>query len=189
MTGGATNHQRATAVHEAGHAVIGRALGLLCGQASVVADGDSAGHSIAAGPYEVAQRWEDRGKYRDHASVLLGRLIYLVAGAEAEELIVGTCAGGDGSDRQDCYETLTQFHLPPVDPDDAAAVDQYFGRLRRHTRALVRRHENTIRAVAETLQKRGTLSADELDAMMPFPPRPEPVFDPMRAVLLAEPTA
>ncbi len=32
-------------IHEAGHAVIGRALSLICGQATVESDEDSAGHS------------------------------------------------------------------------------------------------------------------------------------------------
>ena len=40
-----------TAVHEAGHAVVGRALGLLCGQATCGPDVEGeAGHAITANP-------------------------------------------------------------------------------------------------------------------------------------------
>jgi len=36
----------ATAVHEAGHAVIGRVLNMVCGNVSIIEDGDSAGLDI-----------------------------------------------------------------------------------------------------------------------------------------------
>jgi ATP-dependent Zn protease len=37
-----------SAVHEAGHAVIGRVLGIPCGHATILVDEGSAGHSLAA---------------------------------------------------------------------------------------------------------------------------------------------
>lgn len=37
-----------TAIHEAGHAVIGRAMTMACGGATIVADDESAGHSVTA---------------------------------------------------------------------------------------------------------------------------------------------
>ena len=58
------NDPHATAIHEAGHAVIGRVLGLTCGHATIVADDDSAGHQIIADQWVIWQHWEDRQKYR-----------------------------------------------------------------------------------------------------------------------------
>ena len=51
MTDDALPHPRSTAIHKAGHAVVGRAMIMLCGGATIIADEDSAGHSITAGPY------------------------------------------------------------------------------------------------------------------------------------------
>ena len=39
------------AVHEAGHAVIGRVLGMECGPVTIVPDDDSLGHSITFDPW------------------------------------------------------------------------------------------------------------------------------------------
>jgi len=51
---------RPTAVHEAGHAVVGRVLGLPCREATIVANVNlrEAGYSITANPYEVCQHSE-----------------------------------------------------------------------------------------------------------------------------------
>ena len=57
--------KRATAIHEAGHAVIGRVLGLLCGGATIIQDEDSAGHAITNDPWAILFAWETRGKYRE----------------------------------------------------------------------------------------------------------------------------
>jgi hypothetical protein len=59
---------RTTAVHEAGHAVIGRVLRPICGDAAVVADPSdgSAGHAITADAWEMVARWEQLGRWREH---------------------------------------------------------------------------------------------------------------------------
>lgn len=84
-----------TAIHEAGHAVIGRVLGMVCGGACVVADGDSAGHSICGDPWEIAGEWDARERYREISLVFRGRILAFMAGAEAEVVIFGECAGDD----------------------------------------------------------------------------------------------
>jgi hypothetical protein len=63
-----------TAVHEAGHAIIARVLGMTCGDVSIEADHDSAGHSITADPHVTAGHWERHGNFRDMASVFRGRI-------------------------------------------------------------------------------------------------------------------
>ena len=85
-----------TAVHEAGHAVIGRVLGMLCGPASVKMDHDSAGHSIAAGPWAVAGRWEAAGKQRKMSSIWRGRIMSFQAGAELD--FIEKCAGSSADE-------------------------------------------------------------------------------------------
>src|SRR5262245_52229508 len=89
-----------TAVHEAGHAVIGRVLGMDCGPVTIVPDDDSAGHSVTFDPWVTYERWEERGKSRgdDMHSIYIGRILTLMAGAEAERELLGTCHVGDGSD-------------------------------------------------------------------------------------------
>jgi hypothetical protein len=64
-----------TAVHEAGHAVIGRVLDMDCGPVTIVPDDDSAGHSITFDPWVTYERWEERGKSRgdDMHSIYIGR--------------------------------------------------------------------------------------------------------------------
>jgi ATP-dependent Zn protease len=53
-----------TAYHESGHAVVGRVLTLACGQATIMPDDDSGGHSICADPLTCEYEWERRGKVR-----------------------------------------------------------------------------------------------------------------------------
>lgn len=78
-------NREATAYHEAGHAVIGRIVGIPCGRAAIEADHDSAGHGVTDGPWDAMRgAWERRGKFRDVASVFRGRIIAFAAGAEAE---------------------------------------------------------------------------------------------------------
>jgi hypothetical protein len=89
----------ATAIHEAGHAAIGRALGMVCGHATIEADEDSSGHVIVAEPYEIFAAWEQRGHHRDLSTVMVGRIMTFKAGVLAETEILGVCQGGDGEDR------------------------------------------------------------------------------------------
>lgn len=52
--------ERGTAIHEAGHAVIGRVLGMICGHATIIADEaeGEAGHTITADPHMIAYEWD-----------------------------------------------------------------------------------------------------------------------------------
>lgn len=151
-----------SAIHEAGHAVIGRILGMICGGASIVADDDSAGHSICADPLEIAPHWRERGRYRETKVIFRGRILTYMAGAESERVIVGSCDGGDGDDRY-------QIELMAESDDADLPLDlwrRYEPRARRHCRRLVRRHRKTIEAVANLLMLDGRLTASEIDAVM-----------------------
>lgn len=163
---------RHTAIHEAGHAVIGRVLTMVCGDASVVADDDSAGHSVTADPMMILDAWDRRGKWRGDGmgtrSVFVGRILTLMAGAEAEEEILGRCEGGDADDR---YWIGLMLH--EIEPE--AAHDALEARLRRAARSLARRHRSDIVRVAASLASKGAMTGEEIDAMLPpgFMARPD----------------
>src|SRR5262245_49391183 len=132
--------KKSTAIHEAGHAVIGRVLGLTCGPATIIPNEqeNEAGHAILEDPWLTYADWEARGKRRgdEMNSILFGRVLALMAGAEAERVILGCCRGGDGNDRYDInsivYSDDSNFSVDTWDKVEP--------RLRSHARALVRRH-------------------------------------------------
>ena len=74
---------RRTAYHEAGHAVAGRVLGMMCGRATIVPDFDAmeAGFTITEDPWKIDSAWETRGKYRASVSVFRGRIMSYMARA------------------------------------------------------------------------------------------------------------
>lgn len=152
-----------TAVHEAGHAVIGRVLGLPCGHATIVADEDSSGHTLTAPPDEIREYWFDHDdKWRSQGTAIRARIMTFMAGAEAERVVLGKCKGGDGRDRYEIVTMAASIFETPLGDD----WDRWEARLRRHTTALCRRHRATIERVAQALSERKTLSAQELDALV-----------------------
>jgi hypothetical protein len=153
--------RRHTAVHEAGHAVIGRVFRLGCGQASIVADDESTGHSITPDPWKtLGYWWDDLGLlHRDYGAVIRARVMTYMAGRVAEEEVLGSCCGGDGDDRQQIDMMLDS--LLPLDADLAT----YAGRLDRRLRPIVRRHHAIIEQVAAELLCHGTLTQERLDEL------------------------
>ena len=85
--------RKATAWHEAGHAVIGRKLNLACGEATIVADEDSLGGAIVGNPLKT---WEKGDGPR--RALVDAFCIALFAGAAAERLVVQEPHCGDGMD-------------------------------------------------------------------------------------------
>jgi ATP-dependent Zn protease len=154
------NDLRSTAIHQAGHAVIGRALGMVMGEASIVPDVDagSAGHSAGSDQWVTWEAWTERGKFRDIDSVYRGHVMELMAGREAELECIGHCQGGDGEDQYQIAVVLDSLvgHL-----DDEALL-LYAARLRARTRWLVRRHRDAIERVAAALLERRTLAAQDI---------------------------
>ncbi len=157
-----TKALESTAYHEAGHAVVARVLGLTCGRVSIIADDDSAGHAIIADPWQTAGDWENRDRFRDARQAFRGTIIARMAGAEAERKFFGQCRGGDDDDQYE-IALLMDSRWTEIPADD---WNQYEARLRAQTRRLVRRHRHTIEHVAKALQERGTLEAEEVDAMV-----------------------
>jgi hypothetical protein len=151
-----------TAVHEAGHAVIGRVLGLECGKVTIVPDFRemTAGVAKTDGQWKTHEAWEKRGKYRDISSVYRGRIITLMAGAEAEFVCTGRRGGGDIHDRREISLTMEEVAIPNGD------WERYERRLRAKTRALVRRHRRKIEHLAKALLERRTISSRSVDRLL-----------------------
>ena len=154
---------RRTAIHEAGHAVIGRVLKQVCGGATIVPNSDegNAGHTITADPYVTLEYWwGNLGRYRGDTmrSIMRGRIMTYMAGAEAEREFYRRSRGGDGYDRYQIALMLDSDLPMGADPAPVEA------RLRAFTRALVHRHRNTIERVAASLMERGTMEPDEINA-------------------------
>jgi ATP-dependent Zn protease len=155
-----TNTASRTAIHEAGHAVIHRVLGMVCGEATVIPDDEemTAGVAVVKDVWTIYSAWEERGKFRRHQyrSIMLGRIMGYMAGAEAEIIAFGSDHGGDGDD-------FLQIALMA----NAADVSEVsIERLRLKVRGLLRRHWSKVETVADALMARKTLSVDEIDRLV-----------------------
>ena len=80
-----TQGQVDTAYHEAGHAVMGRVLGLTCGRASIVPNQRqrTAGYSMANVERSI-EDWNARGRLKRQVYMYRARIMMLQARREAE---------------------------------------------------------------------------------------------------------
>jgi hypothetical protein len=150
-----------TAVHEAGHAVIGRVLNMVCGDVTIMEDDDSIGHAICMDQWEIGEEWRRQGRYREETTIWLGRIMTMMAGAEAEAVIFGNCYGGDGDDR---YQVTLM--LEEIAPKDAPATER---RLRRWAATLCCRHIDRIKLLASVLMREGFLSDNDVRVLIGIP--------------------
>jgi hypothetical protein len=131
------------AVHEAGHAVIGRVLGLTCGDCSIARTKEHAGISYS--------QWDDQSRPVRHGRD--AKVMTTMAGTEAELELLGKSCAGDGFDVEDIERLL-------ADDAEPAKVEK---RLRRMTRMLVRRHRAKIELIAKILVEVNTLSGEHIE--------------------------
>ena len=152
----------ALATHEAGHAVIGRVLGLSCGRMTIVAEADeNLGHSVMADP---RYSWErgDGPRRKEAEKFALG----LYAGAEAERVLLGLNTELDTVDRQRAIKTLAWAGVRGASFFDDEHYDRAEARLRREARRLVIIHRRIIQQVAELVLERKTLEGPEVDTLV-----------------------
>jgi ATP-dependent Zn protease len=157
---------RRTAIHEAGHAVIGRVLKQVCGCVTIVpneAEGE-AGYFIIGNPYQTMEYWWEKiCRFRgsdDMTSILRGRIMTYMAGRVAEEEFFGKVGFGCGLDDREIALGLGSLLGPDAD------LKRYEARLRAFTRGLVKRHRPAIERVAAALLKRKTLQPEEIERAM-----------------------
>jgi hypothetical protein len=153
-----------TAVHEAGHAVIGRILGMTCGGATIVPDWETmaAGVSFAFVERSVDD-WDARGRWRPE-SMLRARIMMLMAGREGEIVLLGRHCGGDADDQREIYCTLDNETYGYAYAGDHS--QRWLKRLRARTRHLVRRHRNAIERVTAALLEHNELTPEAIDALV-----------------------
>ena len=110
----------------------GRALGQVCGPTTIAQDHKEpeVPHGIAADPWTTMSAWDAIGRQRDYDTIMHGRIMTYMAGAEAEEVLLGDRAGGDTHDRRQVALMLSTL-LGYADDEETAAWEQ---RLRHHTR-------------------------------------------------------
>lgn len=173
------NDEFATAVHEAGHAIIGRVMAQKCGDISVVPDHEemTAGYAITADPMDTVSAWDQAGRWREHRSIVIGRIIALMSGRHAEEELCGACEGGDGGDQNE-ISAMIDDGAWRVRQDMSESAQALLTRLERFSRVTVHRHRGAISDLAGELIKRKHMTADELaDFLQPrlpswhWPPR------------------
>ena len=145
-----------TAYHEAGHAVIGRVLGMTCGGATIVPNYEAleAGHAITCVERSISD-WDARGRWR-WVSMYRARIMVLMAGRESEIEVFGKdpdAEFGDGYDLREVNLTL----------EEANVDERTLAKLRSKTRGLVRRHRRAITEVATALSKYHSLGAEQID--------------------------
>jgi ATP-dependent Zn protease len=161
-----------TAYHEAGHAVIGRVLGLLCGPATIVPDAGGFGCATIKSPLATLDAWDARGRCRcngrDLTSVYRAYIMALMAGREAAELCFGPGGDfiGDSDDIQQIETLIHRYNLDREDWPSPRVGDFNFDRLRKATHGLCIRHREKIELVTQALIKCRTLSPEAIDTLM-----------------------
>ena len=157
------NHVRHTAIHEAGHAVIGRVLGFPCGGATIVPDAEkgTAGSAHVNTGHAAWDRWMDLGKARSEFVLFRAGIIVLLAGEEAEKQILGNNSDGYEGDYEHALHLSMEMSDVSLDPEQ-----RVFRRLQRQTARLVRKHRVKIERAGDALLDKHTLSSDEINALM-----------------------
>jgi hypothetical protein len=151
---------RAAAVHEAGHAVIGRSLGIHCGGASIRPTKVELGHAAIGDPLDGWHRGD--GPRRELAEEVV---ISLYAGAEAERVLLRSQLCSDADDVALARPFLANYLGAARDTSHAngAAAEE---KLRRRARELISGHRDEILRVADALLAHESLSGKDIDRLL-----------------------
>lgn len=153
-----------TAIHEAGHAVIGRVLSLPCGEVTIIGEDErELGHAIVDDPIRTWERGDGSRRALVEASC-----ISLYAGAEAERVLLGNAGDhvDDGPDFGKARSLIMILGVRGAHYVGDEVWERYEARLRRQSNLLVLLHRYKIERVARALLERGTLQGDDVDAII-----------------------
>ena len=142
---------RRTAYHEAGHALIAYLEGVETEKVSTVPGEDSFGAYEGIHRKASEVELDDGHEFTDETAAKHMRIT--AAGAEAERLVFG---GGELEGRD--FDTLADLAVRHPQIDQEEMMDQVLEMLRSNRKALDR--------LAESLLERGTLSGDEMEALL-----------------------
>jgi hypothetical protein len=141
------------AVHEAGHAVIARILGVTSAYANLSSNCDEVSAADFILDAMQAFEWNQVHAERHAADGAFWRrkIIARIAGAEAEREIIGVCLGDDEHHRLSCELELGHAHVQ----------SERTVRMHSLARQLVKRHRAAILSFAEQL-----VAAADLDELL-----------------------
>jgi hypothetical protein len=155
---------QATAYHEAGHAVVSLALGLAIDRISIAAGrgytGSCTGPSVLG--YEAANPREQR-------SIARALILSCYAGMHAQRLVDADAPEEQGfDDDADAFNLSSECAVLPRSCQTVGDEQHiaYLDRLRAEAGRLVRRHQQAIRVLAETLLRRHELNASAAQAIV-----------------------
>ena len=148
-----------TAVHEAGHAVFARALGIEAGGLTIVPEIEAscAGFCEIAPPWLTYEKWDERGRYREMRTVHIGLALVFMGGVAAEAAVLGSIGEGANDDGRRLREMLEEIAA------DVTGQSRVAHRLQRQAKRIAERHQAPIERVAAALIAAKTLSKDQAD--------------------------
>jgi hypothetical protein len=146
--------RHAVALHESAHAVIGRVLKIPCGEAYVDLQRKPIGFANLGSCEETWSEWQRQGRQRKPRHMFIGMAMAGMAGAEAQNVLIGCNDGGDTNDRE-CVEVLLKGAPQGVE-----------ARLRSFTKTLIRRHKDSVVAVMRRLLSDTTLSDQDIRSII-----------------------
>jgi ATP-dependent Zn protease len=155
-----------TAFHEAGHAVVARALGIPIHVATIVPGDKSLGHVLTETLDTTIGRLIGGGEtgIRRASAGLEGRIVYLMAGRQAEKMVLGFDHNdrGDRSDNRKILKTVKEWY-GWRGPRRMEALKE----IRATTDHIVTiDFSKSIKAVARSLLAKNTLAGIEVDRIM-----------------------
>lgn len=159
MNGSVPTDLRA-ALHEAAHAVVGRAVGLGCGNVGLVADSTRVGFAETERPW-LGWRRGDGSKN----ALIEAYIVTAFAGAAAERHAFGASDGGEWQDEDTVWDAMKHLRIKGCAYVGDEAWDKRSDHLRRRSARLVARFWPTIAKVADALIQRRTLDGDQIDAL------------------------
>jgi hypothetical protein len=160
-----SNKDAATAYHEAGHAVVAWCLDLDLGSATIVPDGDSAGH-VMIEPEEpsTCAAAVQGGPWHPYRLLLEKRVMVLQAGEVAQRRSNPRSVrrGHSQDDFKRCVDIL-RIYAPDEEKRD---VGSHYRLLCNWTAHLIEQHWHLVEAVAKALLERRELSGPQIRAVI-----------------------